>query len=90
MKPLLIVIDQNETHVLQAEKMTTQGGKWWLELIEKSTGLAQIVVCNNKKCALTCFDGMTLDEVQKWLDKAKFEKLKTYKKNYKPSQAGGN
>ncbi len=76
-----IILEQNEKYVLQAEKIQR---KWWLELVEKSTGLTQIMICDTKKHALSAFKGMTLEQCSLWLDKAKFDKKKVYKSNYKP------
>jgi|DEB0MinimDraft_6_1074348.scaffolds.fasta_scaffold00040_8 hypothetical protein len=78
---MIKILDENKTHVLQTEKIR---GKWWLELVERSTGLSQTVVCDTKKHALTCFKGMSLNEISKWLDNANFDKHKVYKTNYKP------
>lgn len=74
----ILQLGQSDTYTLQAEKVTS---KWWLELIERATGLTWIIYCDTKQHALACFRGMTLDDARGWMDRLKVEPVKMYKKN---------
>lgn len=74
----IIKINQNDTYTLQAEKIK---GKWWLELIERATGLTWILVCKTKPIALATFKGMTLEDCRVTMDKIKVSPIKMYKAN---------
>lgn len=78
---MINILDHNTAYVLQTDKIQ---GKWWLELVERKTGLTQIMICDTKKHALAAFKGMTLEQCAAWLDRAKFEKKKVYKAGYTP------
>ena len=53
------IITENETHLVTIEKIQ---GKWWLDLIERATGLHQILVCNTKAIAKATVKGMSMDK----------------------------
>ena len=77
---MIITLDSNDKLVLQTWKCQ---GKWELELIERSTGMVQILVCDTKEIALKTFRGMELDEIAAFMDKVGAVKCKVYKKNYR-------
>lgn len=72
------IITQNPTHLVTIEKLQ---GKWWLELIERTTGLNQILICNTKAIARACFKDMDMADIISMMDKIAPEKFKTYKQN---------
>lgn len=74
----ILHLNDSDTYRLQAEKVTR---KWWLELIEKSTGLTWIIYCDTKKHAQACFKGMTCDEARAWMDRLRITPIKMYKTN---------
>lgn len=71
-----IIINQNPTYTLAANKVQN---KWWLELIERATGLTWILICNTKAHAKTAFKDCSLEEARQWMDRLKIEPQKVYK-----------
>ena len=76
----ILQLGQDDVYTLQAEKTTN---KWWLELIERATGLTWIIYCDTKKHAQACFKGMTMQECRDWMDRLKVQPVKMYKSNVK-------
>lgn len=74
----ILKLGQSDTYTLQAEKVTS---KWWLELIERATGMTWIVYCDTKKHAQSCFKGMSMDECRAWMDRLNVGAIKMYKAN---------
>lgn len=72
----ILKLGQSETYTLQAEKLK---GKWWLELIERATGITWIIYCDTKKHAQSCFDRMSMDDCRGWMERLKVEPVKMYK-----------
>ena len=72
----ILTLNETPAYLLRAEKVTH---KWWLELIERSTGLTWIIYCDTKEHAKACFKGMTMAEVIEWMDRFKIEPIKMYK-----------
>lgn len=72
------IITQNETHLVTIEKLQN---KWWLELIERASGMNQILICNTKAIAKACFKDMAMSEIIEMMGKIAPEKHKTYKEN---------
>lgn len=69
-------LDQNKNFTLRAEKVQ---GEWWLELIERATGLTYIIYCDTKQHAIEFFKGMNLAECYDWMIRAEVKPLKMYK-----------
>lgn len=75
----ILKIDNN--HKLTIEKLA---GQWWLEFIERKTGLVQILYCDTKEIAKKAYkkgeDLMTFEEIKDFCDnKLKLKKEKVYK-----------
>lgn len=73
----ILHLAQCDTYTLQAEKVTN---KWWLELIERATGLTWIIYCDTKAHAKACFKGMTNQEAMEWMIRLKVQPVQMYKK----------
>ena len=74
----ILQLGQSPEYTLQAEKTTN---KWWLELIERATGMTWIIYCDTKKHAQSCFKDMSMDECRGWMDRLKVQPIKMYKAN---------
>ena len=72
----MLELGMDNNYLLRAEKTA---GKWWLELIERATGLTWIIYCDTKKHAQACFKGMTMDECRAWCERLKVQPVKMYK-----------
>ena len=72
----ILQLGQSDVYTLKAEKVK---GKWWLELIERTTGITWIIYCDTKKHAQSCFKGMSMDDCRHWMDRLKVEPIKMYK-----------
>lgn len=74
----MYILELGETAIykLQAEKLQ---GKWWLELIERSTGLSWILYCDTKKHAEKCFEKMDMEAVRGIMERMKVQPVKMYK-----------
>lgn len=82
----ILELGGDDAYLLQAEKMQ---GKWWLELIERATGMTWIIYCDTKKHAQACFKGMTMPEALAWMQRLKVTPLQMYKAgayNVKPER----
>ena len=73
------ILQQNDQYVLEMEKLQN---KWWLSLVEKSTGLVQAIRCDTKKHARESYKGMSFEEIRTFLDNWGVEKQKVYKAGY--------
>lgn len=82
---MIEILQQNEKYVLEMEKLQN---KWWLSLVQKETGLTQTLICDTKRHAQIAFKGMSLEEVQEFVDRMKLDKLPTYKPGYNPNKQG--
>ena len=51
------IIDENKDYSLRLEFMQKKNGGWWLELIERSTGMTKIITHQKGK---EFFDGLNL------------------------------
>lgn len=74
----ILQLGQCEKYTLQAEKVK---GKWWLELIERSTGMTWILHCDTKKHAQKIFERMTMEECRTVMEKFLITPIKMYKQN---------
>lgn len=70
-------LNANTTHKLTLEKTA---GQWWLECIERATGMTRIAYFNRKDKAVAFCKGMTMpDIVRVFKDVLKIEPVKMYK-----------
>ena len=65
-------LDRNDTYTLALDQI--KRGEYWLELIERPSGNAKILVGKNKDM----FKGVTLSHAIRWMDK--IEWVPMYKK----------
>lgn len=72
----MLELGMDANYLLRAEKVTS---KWWLELIERATGLTWTIYCDTKTRAQTCFKGMSMTECREWCERLKIEPKKVYK-----------
>ena len=73
------VLNESKTHKLTLEKTA---GQWWLELIERATGLTRIVYFKRKDKALAFCDRMTMPGIVRvFIEVLKIEPVKMYKEN---------
>lgn len=68
------ILDENNTHQLRKEYMRSQSC-WWFELVEKETGLVQIMTAKNKDS----FDGVSCEKFKQWADNYGIGTVKMYK-----------
>ena len=73
----ILQLGQSEKYTLKAEKITN---KWWLELIERATGMTWIIYCDTKKHTQACFKGMTMEECRQWMERLEVVPSQVYKK----------
>lgn len=74
------VLDQNDTHILEMEKIQ---GKWWLQLVERKTGMVQTLICDTRAIAYKTFKDVPLPQIVQAMDRWNIEPQKVYKTNYK-------
>ena len=65
-------LDQNDTYTLALDHIGH--GEYWLELIERSSGMVKILTAPRKEL----FDGVKLSHAIRWMDK--IEWVPMYKK----------
>lgn len=74
----ILNLGQSADYTLKAEKVTS---KWWVELIERATGMTWIIYCDTKKHAQSCFKDMSMDDCRACMDRLKIAPVKMYKAN---------
>ncbi len=74
----MTIIEQNDTHVLQLEWMGKRHGGWWLEFVDRSTGLVKIWMHQEKRM----FKGMSIDHAERFMRHEPWQKM--YKPGYAP------
>jgi len=73
---MFIEIIKNDDYLVRTDKINN---KWWVELIEIKTGMAQTLIAETKEIALSILKGMTIAQVIRFYDKTmKIEKQKVY------------
>ena len=72
----MFTLQESATHKLTLEKTA---GQWWLEVIDRASGITSILYFNRKDKAQAFFKGMTLPEIVAMLPKLRPEVCKMYK-----------
>jgi hypothetical protein len=80
---MIVILKDNESCILQIDKIQSE---WWLELVEKKTGLCQILIFPSKQKARDFFKNCNLNKVQEYYNQAKVPKQKVYKAPYNPTR----
>lgn len=74
---MITILNQDSSYTLLTERLR---GKWWLELIDRATGMTQALVCDTKAKAFEFFDGLDLSKVKSYMDRFGVESVPMYKK----------
>lgn len=64
-------LEQNGTYTLRLEYMKPSQGGWWLELIERSTGMTRILTSLDKNM----FEGVTIEHAKRWMKSVEPKKI---------------
>ena len=69
-------LNETRDHLLTLEKVQ---GQWWLELVTRATGQAQIMYFERKDKALAFFDRMPMPEIVRMVSKLNVPSVPMYK-----------
>lgn len=72
----LIILKEDKKYRVQFEKIA---GEYWVEFIEKATGLSQVLYVKNKKKALSMYKNMEIKQIKEFVDRIGLKKIKFYK-----------
>ena len=75
------ILDQDNTHVLEIEKIYAE---WWVILVNRKTGSAQIMYTKSKNNAVHMFKGVKLPDVAAAMTRWGVLPEPLYKPNYQP------
>lgn len=65
------IIEETPEHSLRLEYMGNRHGGYWLELIDRVTGMVKIMKSHDRHM----FKGVTINHVERWLEKQDWQPM---------------